>query len=276
MGEPLNNFKNVVSAVKSMFQRKRWNMRQGRVTVSTVGVTPNMIKLTKEIPDVSLALSLHAPNQEMRSAIVPAAKSYSIEGLIDALDNHLMAKVKDKNDLEARKLASKKRRVMIEYVMLDGETSSFECAHELGKLCLNRHLYVNLIPYNPTDVKDTLRCPSEEVMREFQRIVASYNTFCYIRRTMGADVNGACGQLIVKKEKSSSHVDDIEDTTGPRGKPTRLVSSLNRRNSISQKYSDDERTLQLLVIATGVAAFSFAVSVALFATRRRSGDKAFR
>ena len=76
-----------------------------------------MIKLTKEIPDVSLALSLHAPNQEMRSAIVPAAKSYSIEGLIDALDNHLMAKVKDKNDLEARKLASKKRRVMIEYVM---------------------------------------------------------------------------------------------------------------------------------------------------------------
>ena len=301
MGEPLNNFKNVVSAVKSMFQRKRWNMRQGRVTVSTVGVTPNMIKLTKEIPDVSLALSLHAPNQEMRSAIVPAAKSYSIEGLIDALDNHLMAKVKDKNDLEARKLASKKRRVMIEYVMrkffsryqmnrlakfsrltykilpVDGETSSFECAHELGKLCLNRHLYVNLIPYNPTDVKDTLRCPSEEIMREFQSIVASYNTFCYIRRTMGADVNGACGQLIVKKEKSSSHVDDIEDTTGPRGKPSlRLVSSLSRRNSILQKYSDDERTLQLLMIATGVAAFSFAVSVALFATRRQSGDKAFR
>lgn len=117
MGEPLNNYKNVVSAVKSMTDRKRWNMRQGRVTVSTVGVTPNMKKLTKDLPDVSLALSLHAPNQVMRTKIVPAAKSYPIEGLIDALDNHLMATIKNKDDVNARKMISKKKRVMIEYVM---------------------------------------------------------------------------------------------------------------------------------------------------------------
>ena len=71
---------------------------------------------------------------------------------------------------------------------MEGETSSFECAHQLGKLCENRHLVVNLIPYNATDVKDKLRCPSGPHMREFRNIVASYGTFCTIRRTMGADI----------------------------------------------------------------------------------------
>lgn len=117
MGEPLNNYKNVVTAVKSMLDRKRWKMRQERVTVSTVGVIPNMKKLTKDLPCVSLALSLHAPNQKMRTAIVPAAKSYPIRGLIDALDSHLMATVENKDDIDARKKVSKRKRVMIEYVM---------------------------------------------------------------------------------------------------------------------------------------------------------------
>ena len=71
---------------------------------------------------------------------------------------------------------------------MEGETSSFECAHQLGKLCENRHLVVNLIPYNQTDVKDKLRCPTKEHMQEFRDIVASYGAFCTIRRTMGADI----------------------------------------------------------------------------------------
>eukprot|EP00525_Craspedostauros_australis_P006216 CAMPEP_0198116798 /NCGR_PEP_ID=MMETSP1442-20131203/14477_1 /TAXON_ID= /ORGANISM="Craspedostauros australis, Strain CCMP3328" /LENGTH=220 /DNA_ID=CAMNT_0043774705 /DNA_START=21 /DNA_END=683 /DNA_ORIENTATION=+ len=89
---------------------------------------------------------------------------------------------------------------MIEYVMLEGESSTFKCAHQLGKLCENRQLVVNLIPYNATDVKDKLRCPSDEHMQEFKKIVSSYGAFCTIRRTMGADIAGACGQLVKKTQ----------------------------------------------------------------------------
>merc|ERR1719266_312438 len=97
---------------------------------------------------------------------------------------------------------------MIEYVMLEGPTSTFECAHQLGKLCENRpQIVVNLIPYNQTNVQDVLNCPSEKHTKEFQNIITSYGVLCYIRRTMGADIAGACGQLVVEK--------DIEDIMVP-------------------------------------------------------------
>lgn len=106
---------------------------------------------------------------------------------------------------------------------MEGDTSTFECAHELGKLTENRSVVVNLIPYNQTDVKDKLRCPNEQHIKEFQRIVASYGTFCTIRRTMGADIDSACGQLVVLEQKdnqgspqlSAGTLADIED--GPMG-----------------------------------------------------------
>jgi sorting nexin-8 len=120
--EPLNNYDNVVEACRGLIDRKRWNLAHGRVTVSTVGVTPKIHQLTRDLPQVCLALSLHAPNQEMRSAIVPAAKAYKIEGLIDALDRHMMgATSKDYNangfSKEERIRESTRRRAMIEYVM---------------------------------------------------------------------------------------------------------------------------------------------------------------
>mmetsp|Transcript_15198 Transcript_15198/g.28578 ORF Transcript_15198/g.28578 Transcript_15198/m.28578 type:complete len:563 (+) Transcript_15198:137-1825(+) len=220
MGEPLNNFENVVVACRAMIDRRRWNLAHGRVTVSTVGVTPNMRRLTKELPEVSLALSLHAPNQPMREAIVPTARMYPIEDIVDALDEHMMALIKKTKSVDGefdaidRKSMSKRKRAMIEYVMLEGDTSKLECAHQLGKLCENRKFIVNLIPYNQTDVKDKLSCPSEEHMKEFQRIVMSYGAFCTIRRTMGADIAGACGQLVVSNEKKDHAVvqlGDIED-----------------------------------------------------------------
>jgi len=225
MGEPLDNYANVTEACRTMIDRSRWNLAHGRVTVSTVGLISQIRRLTKELPEVSLALSLHAPNQKDREAIVPTASRYPIEGLIDALDNHMMAYanqkrkqegrtkpllnangeiVEEKQELqtytaEERIKESSRRRAMIEYVMLEGESSSFKCAHQLGKLCENRHLVVNLIPYNATDVKDKLQCPSDEHMLEFRNIVQSYGTFVTIRRTMGADIASACGQLVQKK-----------------------------------------------------------------------------
>lgn len=163
MGEPLDNYANVTEACRTMIDRSRWNLAHGRVTVSTVGLISQIRRLTKELPEVSLALSLHAPNQKDREAIVPTASRYPIEGLIDALDNHMMAYLnqrrkrenggisEDRQQLltytaEERIKESSRRRAMIEYVMLEGESSSFKCAHELGKLCENRHLVVNLIP----------------------------------------------------------------------------------------------------------------------------------
>lgn len=122
MGEPLNNYENVIEACRSMIDRRRWNLAYGRVTVSTVGVTPKMRRLTEELPEVNLALSLHAPNQPMREAIVPTAKMYPIQDMVDALDDHMMALVKSKSadgtfGADERKSASKRKRAMIEYVM---------------------------------------------------------------------------------------------------------------------------------------------------------------
>ena len=236
MGEPLDNYNNVTEACRTMIDTSRWNLAHGRVTVSTVGLISQIRRLTKELPEVSLALSLHAPNQDARTAIVPTASRYPIEGLIDALDNHMMAYLNQRRKrrnssnnnnsitaaavegtaeqqlqvytVEERIKESSRRRAMIEYIMLTGETSSFECAHQLGKLCENRHLVVNLIPYNATDVKDKLQCPSDDHMLEFRDIVQSYGTFCTIRRTMGADIASACGQLIQKKEQEEKEEEE--------------------------------------------------------------------
>ena len=290
MGEPLNNYNNVLAACKAMIDRRLWNLAHNRVTVSTVGVTSGMRKLTRDLPEVNLALSLHAPNQQMREQIVPSAKKTPIESLIEALDSHMMALTKrkllenpqedDKTtdfNIEERQTASKKKRAMIEYVMLVGDTSTIEAAHQLGKLCEGRHLVVNLIPYNKTDVKDKLDCPSEEHMQEFRRIVSSYGSFCSIRRTMGADIAGACGQLVVEQEKKQ--VLDIEDGPFP-PKDVKISRMAPRRKKKSDadpsnceesndKQQATDRLLHQLTFATAIAASLFVVSASLLVLQRR-------
>ena len=286
MGEPLNNYENVIEACRGMIDRRRWNLSHNRVTVSTVGVTPKMRKLTKELPQVNLALSLHAPNQPMREAIVPTAKMYPIEDMIESLDEHMMALEKSRSGgsfgAEERRIASKKKRAMIEYVMLEGDSSTFECAHQLGKLTENRSLVVNLIPYNQTDVKDKLRCPSEEHMKEFQKIVTSYGSFCFIRRTMGADIAGACGQLVVSKESKPEQPMDIED--GPfqkkqisnvsakmkKSKSTKTSSRGQSKKKDSVRPIDNaEKWLRPLAIATAISASVFIISASLLVSNKR-------
>jgi sorting nexin-8 len=329
MGEPLDNYTNVTEACRAMIDRGRWNLRHGRVTVSTVGLISQIRRLTKELPEVSLALSLHAPNQEARTAIVPTASRYPIEGLINALDNHMMIYVKQRREQnnettpknqdedqneeqseekyteEERIKESSRRRAMIEYVMLEGESSSFECAHQLGKLCENRHLLVNLIPYNQTDVEDELRCPSVEHMQQFRDIVASYGTFCTIRRTMGADIASACGQLVQKKENEKERekqiTTDIEDTiparirTDDAGAETRKsqdiagepsvkdASDYNNKHAVTNNDSnqtssswmdsasmeDLDRLSNLLFLAASASATCFLASSIFFLKNKR-------
>ena len=154
-----------------------------------------------------------------------------------------------------------------------------EAAHELGKLCAGRHLVVNLIPYNQTDVKDRLRCPSKERLEEFRSIVASYGSFCSLRRTMGADIAGACGQLVVEEEKKQLVVADIED--GPFGKEgpreRRPAPRVAKRSSREKETRAEEGLgtapvnpwVRRLAGATAVAASLSLVSVVLLLHRRK-------
>lgn len=136
MGEPLNNYANILAACRAMIDRRLWNLAHNHVTVSTVGVPSRMRDLTRDLPEVNLALSLHAPNQRMREKIVPAAKGTPIESLIEALDKHMMALAKGKRNCfngggdedginataftsDERQSACKKKRAMIEYVMCE-------------------------------------------------------------------------------------------------------------------------------------------------------------
>ena len=296
------------------------DIAHSRVTVSTVGIVDKIRKLTEDLPEVNLAVSLHAPNQSMRTSIVPSAKRYPIEELIDALDNHMMTFVskqrqhrtspsnenpqngecivqetKDAYTVEERTKESTRRRAMVEYVMLEGPTSSIEAAHQLGKLCEGRQLVVNLIPYNQTDVKDQIRCPSEDHMQEFRNIVASYGAFCTIRRTMGADIDSACGQLVTlenkRKIRRSTDIEDVgtslqakelstshNDTSFPITTGTRSSNGGNSKASsqVADGHTpfdfttDLEPWINVLTMATTVSAVCFvATTTCLYLQRRR-------
>jgi len=301
MGEPLDNYTNVTEACRTMIDRSRWNLAHGRVTVSTVGLISQIRRLTKELPEVSLALSLHAPNQKDREAIVPTASRYPIEGLIDALDNHMMAYLNQKRERENKKRLvagaaandaggmseekqqhgletytaeerlkeSSRRRAMIEYVMLKGASSSFKCAHELGKLCENRHLVVNLIPYNATDVKDKLQCPSDKHMLEFRNIVQSYGAFVTIRRTMGADIASACGQLVQKKNKEQ----DEKEAAKAEGLVKEEVKAVDIEDVVvGRDYATANKSKKEVAVGTTVAAGSMASSQAERLTSMQQKD----
>ena len=166
------------------------------------------------------------------------------------------------------------------FLIQKGDSSTFECAHQLGKLCENKHLVVNLIPYNQTDVKDKLSCPSEEHMKEFQRIVTSYGSFCTIRRTMGADIAGACGQLVVSKE--TKELVDIEDGPFETKKKTLLTPKPIKQKHRSEAPERDEKGgdgkaakdpldkwIRFLSVGTALSASVCVLSVGMMLIKRR-------
>jgi len=191
-GEPLHNYEAVISAVRAMAEGRLFNLSRNRITVSTVGIIPRMRQLTREAPYVTLALSLHAPTQELRTQIVPSAKTYHLEELMAALDAH----VSD----------SPNRRVLVEYVMLKDVNDSDEVAHQLGKLLKGRRVHLNLIPYNPTDVIEKYQKPASDRISQFHGILINeeYGIFTTIRAEHGSDIAGACGQLAVQKQACDS------------------------------------------------------------------------
>ena len=179
MGEPLLNYEVVVAAMHFMLHDHAYGLSKYRVTLSTSGVIPAMQRLRAESP-VALAVSLHAPRDDLRTELVPLNKKYPLSELIPVCRDYYPR--------------NSKRSVTFEYVMIDGINDSLTEAKELICLLADVPCKINLIPFNPF-LGSGYRCSSESVITRFQNelISAGFNT--RVRRTRGDDVDGACGQL---------------------------------------------------------------------------------
>ncbi|HRI36486.1 MAG TPA: 23S rRNA (adenine(2503)-C(2))-methyltransferase RlmN [bacterium] len=133
MGEPLTNYDNVCEAIRILSDQKKWDFSSRRITVSTCGIAPKIVAFGREFPQVSLAISLHAPNDTARSDVMPVNKTYPLEVLMAALDEYV---------------AITNKRVFYEYIMIAGVTDRLPYADELATLLAGRMAHVNFIPYN--------------------------------------------------------------------------------------------------------------------------------
>ncbi|WP_020408506.1 23S rRNA (adenine(2503)-C(2))-methyltransferase RlmN [Hahella ganghwensis] len=185
MGEPLLNFDNVVPACDLMMDDFAYGISKRRLTVSTSGLVPMIDKLGS-VTDVSLAISLHAPNDPLRDVLVPVNKKYPIKDLIAACQRYL-ANLPDK------------RRITIEYTLIEGVNDLVEHAHELVVLLKDLPCKINLIPFNPFP-NNEYRRPSRNAVMRFQKVLNEAGYVATIRTTRGDDIDAACGQLVGRVE----------------------------------------------------------------------------
>ncbi|MGH8658149.1 MAG: 23S rRNA (adenine(2503)-C(2))-methyltransferase RlmN [Gammaproteobacteria bacterium] len=183
MGEPLLNLDNVASAIDIMRDDLAYGLARRRITVSTAGIVPGIDRL-KALCPVSLAVSLHAPNDALRVQLVPINKRYPIADLLAACRRYI-------DD------ADKRSQVTFEYVMLAGINDSQKCARELGVLLHGLPAKVNLIPFN-TFPAAPYRRPAPEVIDRFREVLLRSGLMTITRKTRGDDIDAACGQLVGK------------------------------------------------------------------------------
>lgn len=183
MGEPLLNYKPVVNSMELMLSDHAYGLSKRRVTLSTSGVVPKMYQLAQDI-DVALAISLHAPNDELRNELVPINKKYPLDELIAAAKNYVY-------EVNPRH----KKHVTIEYVMLDGVNDSNEHAHQLVGLLKDLPSKINLIPFNPFPHAPYDKSSNNRI-HAFSDILSQAGFVCTIRQTRGDDIDAACGQLV--------------------------------------------------------------------------------
>mgnify|MGYP001094636277 CR=1 FL=1 len=201
MGEPLLNFDNVVQAMDVMNDDLAFGISKRRITLSTAGVAPAIDRL-REVSEVSLAISLHAPFDELRDELVPINRKYPIDELLAACGRYIAGKLH--------------RRITVEYAMLDGVNDTPEHARALAKRLREVPSKINLIPFNPFPGAPYRRSTDEAIER-FRDILhrAGYTTI--IRKTRGDDIDAACGQLVGK-------VDDRTRRSKRLGKEGRMAS----------------------------------------------------
>ena len=184
MGEPLQNYSELIPALRVMLDDHGYGLSRRRVTVSTSGVVPMIDRLGQDCP-VALAVSLHAPNDALRDNLVPLNKKYPIADLLAACDRYLARAPRD--------------FITFEYCMLDGVNDLAEHAHQLLNLVREHSsggvwCKFNLIPFNPFPASGLIRSPSERV-HEFAKILSEGGIVTTIRKTRGDDIDAACGQL---------------------------------------------------------------------------------
>ena len=180
MGEPLLNFDNVIDAVNIMMEDCAYGLSKRKVTISTSGVVPAIDKL-KDYTDASLAISLHAPNDDLRSKIMPINKKYPISELIRAVKGY-MASLPDK------------RVPVIEYTLIAGINDHRQHARDLTDLLVQLPCKINLIPFNPFSLSDYRR-PSNASISNFRKILQDAGYTVTVRTTRAYDIGAACGQL---------------------------------------------------------------------------------
>ncbi|CAL4322013.1 Dual-specificity RNA methyltransferase RlmN [Buchnera aphidicola (Eriosoma grossulariae)] len=185
MGEPLLNFNNVVSALEIMLDKNGFQLSKNHLTISTAGIVPALNKLSQVI-DISLAISLHAPNNQLRNLLMPINKKYNIDLLLNAVKQYL------------KKSTANRGYVTIEYVMLNNINDTLEHAKELVKLLKNIPNKVNLIPWN-NFIGSNYVCSSKIKIIKFSKFLKDHGIFNTIRKNRGQDIYGACGQLIGQK-----------------------------------------------------------------------------
>ncbi|EST58255.1 MULTISPECIES: bifunctional tRNA (adenosine(37)-C2)-methyltransferase TrmG/ribosomal RNA large subunit methyltransferase RlmN [Proteus] len=181
MGEPLLNLNNVIPALEIMMDDFGFGLSKRRVTVSTSGVVPALDKLGDAV-DVALAISLHAPTDEIRDEIVPINKKYNIEMFLEGVRRYIA------------KSNANQGRVTIEYVMLDHINDSTDQAHQLAELLKDTPCKINLIPWNPFPGAPYGRSSNSRIDR-FSKVLMEYGFTTIVRKTRGDDIDAACGQL---------------------------------------------------------------------------------
>ena len=185
MWEPLLNYDEVKKAVEIMLQQDRLSLWRRHVTISTAGIIPWIERLIEDKLDVKLAVSLHAPNQVLRERIMPIARRYKLDELMEVIDRYV--EVTD-------------NRIFYEYIMISWITDKPELANELVELLWNRLAHVNLIPYNANPVID-LKESSEKSIQNFKRILEGGWVTVTVRESMWREAKWACGQLGYERVK---------------------------------------------------------------------------
>lgn len=185
IGEPFDNYDNLVRTLDILVCPKGIDLGSRKITVSTCGIVPKIREFASLQKQVNLAISLHAPNDKIRNKLMPISRAYNMKELMDSVDYYI---------------SKTNRRVTMEYILLDNVNDSSECALELSRLLKGKLVYVNLIPYNSTSSVEFKRA-SKDRINEFYDILKSNGIEVVIRREMGKDIKGACGQLKASYDK---------------------------------------------------------------------------
>ena len=181
MGEPLMNFNNVMDAVGMMMEDNCYGLSKRRVTISTSGVVPKIYEM-QEFTDASIAVSLHAPNDELRSQIVPINRKYPISELLKSVNAYL-------DSLTDSRVAT------IEYILIAGINDHRQHARELAQVLKQTPCKINLIPFNPFEGAEYQRS-SDSAISNFRKILQDAGYVVTVRTTRGDEIGAACGQLV--------------------------------------------------------------------------------